>query len=206
MPSTARIPCVDCHVGEGAAGFARAKLSGIHQLIAVTTNSYPRPIPAGAHMAPGAQAKACQNCHQPARPVGDHINVIREYADDEKNSETITVASDARGILDIVRPRDSLARRPGRPGRVRVDRRRGPDDPVRESDRCAGPRKRVPRTRHERSGDQRRHAKDDGLHRLPQHRRPSHRADARSRPSIDPSRSACSTATCRSCAAKAFGS
>ena len=85
------IACVSCHVGEGAAGFLRAKLSGVHQLVAVATTSYPRPIPPGAHMAPGAQAKTCLNCHQPARLVGDRINVIREYADDEKNSESMTV-------------------------------------------------------------------------------------------------------------------
>jgi len=85
------IACVSCHIGAGAAGFVRAKLSGVHQLVSVAGNSYPRPIPPGARMAPGAQARTCVNCHQPARLVGDRINVIREYADDEKNSENITV-------------------------------------------------------------------------------------------------------------------
>jgi hypothetical protein len=85
------IACVSCHIGEGAAGFARAKLSGVHQLVSVATNSYPRPIPPGAHMAPGAQARTCLKCHQPTRLVGDRIDVIREYADDEANSETMTV-------------------------------------------------------------------------------------------------------------------
>jgi hypothetical protein len=86
-----RIACVRCHVGEGAAGFVHAKLNGVRQLVEVTTNSYPRPIPPGAHMPPGEQAEGCGNCHQPGRIAGDQIRVIREYADDEGNSETTTI-------------------------------------------------------------------------------------------------------------------
>ena len=33
----------------------------------VATNSYPRPIPPGAEMPPGAQAQTCGGCHQPGR-------------------------------------------------------------------------------------------------------------------------------------------
>jgi NapC/NirT cytochrome c family protein len=87
----AGVACVDCHIGEGTAGFVRAKLSGVRQLVHVASNSYPRPIPPGAQMPPGAQAQACAGCHQPGRVVADRIRVIREYADDEANSETLTV-------------------------------------------------------------------------------------------------------------------
>ena len=87
----AGVPCAGCHIGEGAAGFLRAKLSGVRQLVQVATSSYPRPIPPGAEMLPGAQAELCINCHKPGRVVGDRIRVIREYADDEKSSETMTV-------------------------------------------------------------------------------------------------------------------
>jgi len=103
--SHGRIACVSCHVGEGARGFLRAKLSGVRQLAHVATNSYPRPIPPGAEMPPGAQAQTCAGCHQPGRVVGDQIRVNRAYADDEGNSETITVlqmlvdaGSSGRGI------------------------------------------------------------------------------------------------------------
>ena len=89
--SHARIACVRCHVGEGARGFAYAKLNGIRQLVEVATNSYPRPIPPGAHMRPGAQALTCNGCHKTNRIVGDKIQVMREYADDEANTETVTV-------------------------------------------------------------------------------------------------------------------
>ncbi len=85
------VPCVECHIGDGAAALVHAKLSGVRQLMQVATNSYPQPIPPGAKMPPGAQAETCKSCHTPGRVVGDRIHVIREYADDEANTETTTV-------------------------------------------------------------------------------------------------------------------
>src|SRR6185295_7456803 len=67
------------------------KMGGLRQLVEFATNSYHRPIPPGAAMPPGAQALTCGGCHQPGRPVGDRIHVIREYADDEANAETVTM-------------------------------------------------------------------------------------------------------------------
>jgi nitrate/TMAO reductase-like tetraheme cytochrome c subunit len=87
----ARTPCVRCHVGEGARGFVRAKLSGMRQLSHMLTNSYSRPTPPGAEMPPGMQAETCRGCHQPERAVGDTVRVVREHADDEANSATTTV-------------------------------------------------------------------------------------------------------------------
>jgi hypothetical protein len=86
----ARVACVDCHIAEGATGFVHAKLNGIRQLVHVASNAVPEPIPPGAEMAPGAQAETCAGCHRPGRLSGDRIRVIREYADDESNSETTT--------------------------------------------------------------------------------------------------------------------
>jgi hypothetical protein len=87
----ARIACVECHIGDGPRAFLHAKLSGVRQLVHVATNSYPRPIPPGAAMPPGAQAETCLGCHQPDRVRGDEIRLIREYADDETNTETLTI-------------------------------------------------------------------------------------------------------------------
>ena len=87
----ARIACVACHIGEGPRAFLHAKLSGVRQLVHVGTNAYPRPIPPGTEMSPGAQAETCRGCHQPERIQGDRIRVIREYADDEANTETRTI-------------------------------------------------------------------------------------------------------------------
>ena len=83
--------CVQCHIGEGPRAFVRAKLAGVRQLVHVATGSYPRPIAPGAQMPPGAQAQTCRSCHRPERGGSDRLRVIREYADDEANTETATV-------------------------------------------------------------------------------------------------------------------
>ena len=82
--------CVQCHIGEGAGAFLQAKLSGVRQLAHVITGSYPRPIPPGAEMPVGAQAQTCVGCHRPHRATSDRLRVIREYSEDETNSETVT--------------------------------------------------------------------------------------------------------------------
>jgi hypothetical protein len=87
----ARVACVECHIGEGARSFVHAKLAGVRQLIQVATNSFPRPIPPGTEMPPGEQAQTCAKCHQPGHVIEDRIRVIREYAEDEGNTETTTV-------------------------------------------------------------------------------------------------------------------
>src|SRR5262245_58251063 len=87
----ARVACVQCHIGEGAKAFVHAKLNGVRQLAHVITGSYPRQIPPGAEMPPGEQANTCLGCHQPWRVPGDAVRVVREYADDEGNAETVTV-------------------------------------------------------------------------------------------------------------------
>ena len=87
----ARIACVECHIGDGPRAFLHAKLSGVRQLVHVATGSYPRPIPPGAEMPPGAQAQTCLGCHRPDHVPGDEIRLIREYADDQTSSETLTI-------------------------------------------------------------------------------------------------------------------
>lgn len=89
--SHARTPCVKCHIGQGAAAFVHAKLAGVRQLSHVVTNSYSRPTPPGTDMPMGTQAQTCLGCHRPERVASDRIRVIREYADDEANTETTTV-------------------------------------------------------------------------------------------------------------------
>ena len=87
----ARVACVSCHIGEGPSAFVHAKLAGVRQLVHVATNSFPRPVPPGAEMPPGEQARTCTGCHQPWRSVGDQIRVKREFAEDETNTETKTI-------------------------------------------------------------------------------------------------------------------
>jgi len=56
----------------------------------VATNRVPKPIPPGAEMPPGEQARTCTGCHQPWRAGSDQIRVFREFAEDETNTETTT--------------------------------------------------------------------------------------------------------------------
>ena len=66
--SHARVACVECHIGEGAAGFVARQAVRRAAARHVSTTSYPRPIPPGAEMPPGAQAQTCGGCHQPGAP------------------------------------------------------------------------------------------------------------------------------------------
>src|SRR5690349_3155225 len=47
--SHAKIRCVDCHVGHGAESYARSKLSGARQLLALVAGTYSRPIETPVH-------------------------------------------------------------------------------------------------------------------------------------------------------------
>jgi nitrate/TMAO reductase-like tetraheme cytochrome c subunit len=87
----ARIACTDCHVGEGARGFMQAKLAGTRQLAHVVTGKIPRPVPPGAQVPFGGHDLTCGRCHQATKIPGDTIRVKREYAEDEQNTETMTV-------------------------------------------------------------------------------------------------------------------
>jgi len=86
----ARIACVQCHVGPGVGPLVESKLAGTRQLWEVMTNSVPRPIPPPpALLSPTRET--CEQCHWPERFIGDRLRVIREYGNDEKNTESMTV-------------------------------------------------------------------------------------------------------------------
>jgi hypothetical protein len=85
----AEIACVSCHVGEGARALVRSKLAGARQLMHVATGTYPRPIPASAADLRPAN-ETCGTCHTPTLFHGIRTRTVREYADDEVNTETAT--------------------------------------------------------------------------------------------------------------------
>ena len=85
----ARVSCTTCHVGPGAGSFLEAKLAGTRQLFAVMTNRLPRPVAPPPHLIRTAR-ETCEGCHWAETFRGDVVRVIREYADDEKNTETLT--------------------------------------------------------------------------------------------------------------------
>src|SRR5262249_20306348 len=85
-----RVACVECHVGAGASSFMKSKLSGTRQLFDVLFNNYPRPIPTPVHnMSPAKET--CEQCHSPTKFVGDRLQVITHFTNDEKTKERKTV-------------------------------------------------------------------------------------------------------------------
>ena len=86
----ARVRCVECHIGPGASWFVKSKLSGSWQLVSVTLGLYPRPIPTPVHNLRPAR-ETCEQCHWPAKFVGDKLKVLTRHADDAQNSPSKTV-------------------------------------------------------------------------------------------------------------------
>ena len=86
----ARVHCVDCHIGSGAANFVQARLSGARQVVRLFTDSYARPIPTPVHDLRPARA-TCNECHWPTRFHGDRTRVITRFRSDSTNTETQTI-------------------------------------------------------------------------------------------------------------------
>jgi NapC/NirT cytochrome c family, N-terminal region len=84
-----RVACVQCHIGPGASWFARSKVSGLRQVFAVSFHTYSRPIPSPVQNLRPAR-DTCEQCHWPEKFHGDKIRRVVEYAEDEKNSESVT--------------------------------------------------------------------------------------------------------------------
>jgi len=83
-----RVNCVACHVGSGADYLVRSKLSGIPQIIATLTGSYPRPIPVPVHNLRPAR-ETCEQCHRPELFAGDLVKTSTTYATDEANTPSV---------------------------------------------------------------------------------------------------------------------
>ena len=85
----AKVACVSCHVGPGTEALVGAKLAGTRQLWHLLTGNVPTPVAAPVRSMRPAR-DTCANCHWPEKMHGDTLRQIREYADDEKTSETVT--------------------------------------------------------------------------------------------------------------------
>ncbi len=93
------VDCVACHIGSGAASYFAAKVNGTKQILEVTFDRYPTPIPSPVESLRPARY-ICEGCHTPARFVGEKLLVKSSFADDEKNTETQTVVVLHLGGLD----------------------------------------------------------------------------------------------------------
>ncbi len=81
-----RVTCAQCHIGPGADWFVKSKLDGAWQLVAVTFDLYPRPVPTPLHDLRPAR-DTCEQCHWPTKFVGDKLRVITHFDEDEQNTE-----------------------------------------------------------------------------------------------------------------------
>lgn len=86
----ARVACVECHIGPGARWFVRAKINGLGEMIELATNDFPRPIPTPIRNLRPARV-VCEQCHWPARFLGDRLVIHTHYGTDEANTRTKTV-------------------------------------------------------------------------------------------------------------------
>ena len=81
----ARVECVACHVGPGAAAYVKTKLNGVKQLYHAVRNDFERPIYVNAANPRPPQA-ICEQCHWPQRYVGSVERTFQHYLSDEKNT------------------------------------------------------------------------------------------------------------------------
>lgn len=87
----ARVRCVECHVGEGASHYVRSKFQGVHQLVAVVTGHYARPIATPIKNLRPAR-ETCEKCHWPSKFFGAKLLQLPHYRyDDDNTPEQITL-------------------------------------------------------------------------------------------------------------------
>jgi hypothetical protein len=81
----AKVKCVECHVGPGAAWYVKAKISGMRQLYAVLFHTYPETIETPLeHLRPARDT--CEQCHWPEKFYGDRQKMFYHYAPNETNT------------------------------------------------------------------------------------------------------------------------
>ena len=80
------VACVDCHIGEGAGHFVKAKLRGAVQAVEFLAGNVPRPIPA-----PQVTTDICIRCHATERFGGERLHIHRMFSDAEKSVQTFNI-------------------------------------------------------------------------------------------------------------------
>ena len=81
----ARVECTACHIGPGASWYAKSKLSGAGQVLAVAFDTYPRPIDTPIENLRPAR-ETCEQCHWPEKFYGDKIVTHTRFQSDEQNT------------------------------------------------------------------------------------------------------------------------
>ena len=99
------LPCAECHVEPGAAGWIKAKINGTRQLIGVLTGSFPTPIQAPDHADLPPTSQTCVRCHDPKSLVanGGPVKLViqEKFQEDEPNTkDTIALVLRPAGFGD----------------------------------------------------------------------------------------------------------
>jgi nitrate/TMAO reductase-like tetraheme cytochrome c subunit len=82
----ARVPCVECHVGEGAGWYVKSKLSGLYQVYSVIFHKYAQPIETPLmNLRPARET--CERCHWPQKFYARKLRSLRTYLTDSSNTE-----------------------------------------------------------------------------------------------------------------------
>jgi nitrate/TMAO reductase-like tetraheme cytochrome c subunit len=81
----AKVECVACHVGPGAAAYFKTKVNGVKQLYHAVRNDFDRPIRVTASN-PRPRQAICEQCHWPQRFVGNVERTYQHYLSDETNT------------------------------------------------------------------------------------------------------------------------
>ena len=81
----ARVPCVDCHVGAGVSWYVRSKITGVPQVFATLSHTYPSPIQAPIKNLRPAR-ETCEECHWPRKFYGAKLDQIPHFHYDQKNT------------------------------------------------------------------------------------------------------------------------
>jgi len=95
----ARVPCVECHVGEGLDVLIASKLNGVRQMVLATFRIYNRPIPTPVHTLRPAR-ETCEHCHWPEKFYGQRMETHITYGMDSSSTPrytTLNIKIDAGG-------------------------------------------------------------------------------------------------------------
>jgi hypothetical protein len=92
LPPHQEVACASCHIAPGATGWLKAKLAGTRQLMAVTFDTFPRPIESAMESNRlVSSAETCEQCHAREKSIGPRLRVFSKFKDDEANTHTETV-------------------------------------------------------------------------------------------------------------------
>jgi hypothetical protein len=81
----ARVPCVACHVGDGAGHYVESKLNGARQLAELVLGNYDRPIPTPVKGLRPAR-ETCETCHWPEKTWGSRLYQRPHFRYDEQST------------------------------------------------------------------------------------------------------------------------